>query len=236
VWETAATELLGRDGRSTLDGVKRARDPEQKAERRQAILSAARDLLMSVGFQRLSMARLAREVGVAKGTLYLYFPSREELFLGVLMQELCAWAESVLPGPPPAEPIGPDVLSSTLVESLVRRDVLLQLLAVVNSVLEANISVEAARGFKLSVRDELAAVGRRMEAASPWLQGRSLRVLVHLNALIVGMHSFHRPAPVIERVLQEPELAPMRFDFRTELQAAVEALLTGLRCERPSIG
>jgi AcrR family transcriptional regulator len=39
------------------------------------------------------MAELAEQCGLAKGTLYLYFDSKEELFLAALELELAAWFE-----------------------------------------------------------------------------------------------------------------------------------------------
>ena len=45
------------------------------------ILDAAHRLLALRGYKRMTMDDLAREVGIAKGTLYLHFPSKEELVL-----------------------------------------------------------------------------------------------------------------------------------------------------------
>ena len=57
----------------------RARSLEQKAVRRLAVLEAAEAYFHDVGYQAFSMAQLAKNTGVAKGTLYLYFKTREEL-------------------------------------------------------------------------------------------------------------------------------------------------------------
>ena len=56
----------------------RARSAEQKALRRQAVLEAAEKYFNEVGYEAFSMAQLAKNTGVAKGTLYLYFNTREE--------------------------------------------------------------------------------------------------------------------------------------------------------------
>ena len=45
------------------------------------ILEAAHRLLARRGYKRMTMDDLAKEVGIAKGTLYLHFPSKEELVL-----------------------------------------------------------------------------------------------------------------------------------------------------------
>ena len=60
---------------------RRARSEEQKAQRRQAVLEAAETYFLDVGYEAFSMAQLAKRAGLIKGTLYLYFRTREELFL-----------------------------------------------------------------------------------------------------------------------------------------------------------
>ncbi len=53
------------------------RDPDSK---KRAILGAARRLLVSHGFQNLVLDDVAREAGVAKGTLFLHYKGKEQLF------------------------------------------------------------------------------------------------------------------------------------------------------------
>ena len=56
---------------------KRRPTPE---ERRAAILSAALDVFSQNGFAAAKLDDVAQKAGVAKGTLYLYFPDKEALF------------------------------------------------------------------------------------------------------------------------------------------------------------
>ncbi len=57
--------------------------PAQKSKR-ERILDAGLKLFAHESYQAVTMDRVAQEAGVAKGTLYLYFPSKEELYLGIL--------------------------------------------------------------------------------------------------------------------------------------------------------
>ena len=72
---------------------KRARSAEQKELRRLAVLKAAEAYFHEVGYEAFSMAQLAKKTGVAKGTLYLYFNTREELFLTLYEQSLIRWSQ-----------------------------------------------------------------------------------------------------------------------------------------------
>lgn len=56
------------------------RDPDSK---KRQILGAARRMLIERGFQDIVLDDIAREAGVAKGTLFLHYKSKEELFSAV---------------------------------------------------------------------------------------------------------------------------------------------------------
>ena len=64
----------------------RARD--EQAAKRERILAAALKLFAHEPYQAVTMDRVAEAAGVAKGTLYLYFPSKDALYLGVLSDGL----------------------------------------------------------------------------------------------------------------------------------------------------
>ena len=51
--------------------------------RREQLLDAAERLLLERGLRATTVADVAREAGVAKGTVYLYFRSRDELLAGL---------------------------------------------------------------------------------------------------------------------------------------------------------
>jgi len=69
----------------------KAREPDksdaeirgEKAKRRQ-IVDGARRAFLAQGFDAASMNEIAREAGVSKGTLYVYFKSNEELFEAIV--------------------------------------------------------------------------------------------------------------------------------------------------------
>src|SRR5512143_2277822 len=52
----------------------------RSSERREAILAAALDEFSSCGFEAARLEDVARRAGVAKGTIYLYFRDKENLF------------------------------------------------------------------------------------------------------------------------------------------------------------
>jgi AcrR family transcriptional regulator len=60
----------------------------RKQSRPQELLDAALELFAEKGFAATKAERVAQRAGVSKGTLYLYYPSKEELFKAVVRQNL----------------------------------------------------------------------------------------------------------------------------------------------------
>jgi len=54
-----------------------------KAEIKEKIIQAAIESFAQTGFDRTKMEDIAKRVGLGKGTIYLYFKSKEDLFLAI---------------------------------------------------------------------------------------------------------------------------------------------------------
>jgi AcrR family transcriptional regulator len=78
-------------------GMKRVRRAENKEKTRKAILRAALELFAKQGFYRTTTKAIASKAGIAEGTLFNYFETKEDLALFFFEQELdevIAWFES----------------------------------------------------------------------------------------------------------------------------------------------
>ncbi len=64
------------------------------AKRRQ-IVDGARSVFLAQGFDAASMADIAKAAGVSKGTLYVYFKDKDELFAAIVQGECAMQAEGV---------------------------------------------------------------------------------------------------------------------------------------------
>ncbi len=56
-----------------------------KEQRRQQLAQTAIELFSEHGFENVSIAQIAKAAGVAKGSIYDYFESREELIMAAIM-------------------------------------------------------------------------------------------------------------------------------------------------------
>jgi AcrR family transcriptional regulator len=67
----------------THQNTARVKQPSPKLDKREAIVMAARELFTGEGYETTTMAQVASQAGVAVGTVYLYFKSKQELLYAV---------------------------------------------------------------------------------------------------------------------------------------------------------
>ena len=213
-----------------MTGLRRARSPEDKQQRRQDILDHAWELFRTRPWSELTMSDVAEASGLSKAALYRYFETKEALFLEVEAERLGEWLEALgseldrLP-----RPSSPEAVGALIADSLVARPGLPRLLALLHVSLEQNVSFDAALVFKRALKDWLARVGARLEAALDSLPpGTGLEAALHLHALCVGLWQAADAGPVVRRLLERPELRPLRIDFRPALATGAATLLRGL--------
>lgn len=64
------------------------RKEREKAQRKNVILDTAEKLFFSRGFDSVSMEELAKEIELGKGTLYLYFKSKDALLFAIILRRM----------------------------------------------------------------------------------------------------------------------------------------------------
>jgi TetR/AcrR family fatty acid metabolism transcriptional regulator len=72
---------------------------KQRQEREALILQAAEEMLIEKGYYETSIDEIAARVGISKGTVYLHFPSKENLVFAIFehdMQEFLQFVERTM--------------------------------------------------------------------------------------------------------------------------------------------
>ncbi|MGW1718033.1 TetR/AcrR family transcriptional regulator [Streptomyces sp. NPDC002156] len=59
------------------------------------ILDSARELALEHGVRKVTIAEIAAAAAVGKGTVYLYWETKEDLFVGLAAREVLTWIETV---------------------------------------------------------------------------------------------------------------------------------------------
>lgn len=212
----------------------RALSHHDKQAKRSLILDAARALFLLNDRQLPSVISIAQQAGLAKGTVYLYFQTKEEIFLSLLEQEFHGLLHAIRSqlGVMAKAGAGNGMLpeqQSALAGQLIAgilsyldaHPAFLRLDAMTYSVLEQNLSEAFLRDFKIGLTQALTATGTILDQALRLPEGRGTSLLLRSHALIRGLwQSLDYPAH-LRQLLNAPEFAAIRPDFRTELQQAL---------------
>jgi AcrR family transcriptional regulator len=77
-------------------GAARAQDAQSRKLRADRILDSAAELLLRWGYKRVTIDDVAAQAGIGKGTVYLHYRTREELFFSVIMREQAAATDELI--------------------------------------------------------------------------------------------------------------------------------------------
>jgi AcrR family transcriptional regulator len=213
----------------------KARNAEDKAERRADVLKAAATLFDTMPYAKITMAEIAERAGLSKGTVYLYFESKEELFLALLEDLLFAWHDALDRRIDAARgELSADELLGIIAEvSLGQGPTLTRLVAIVSGVLEHNVTFEAAARYKRRLWAHMTTTGAKLEARWPHFRpGEGFQFLGHIALFIIGGRQLADTPPVVARVIDEFDLKGFRFDFDRELYALLQNHLRGLESRK----
>jgi len=206
--------------------VRRLTDTERQ-QRRDSLADHAAVLLARASWSALTVDAVAAAAGVAKGSVFLAFASKEDLGLHVVGRRFDAWFERLV-AIDPGRPV-PEVANALLV-SLRHDPLLLPLMALVGPVLEAGCSAAAIVGFKERLARNLAVLirywaPRRPDVAAdrwlPWFLG--------VHALIVGAWTVGETSDRVRSALADrPDLRPLLTRFDDVLVPLLEAELRAM--------
>ncbi|CAM3625063.1 TetR/AcrR family transcriptional regulator [Deinococcus frigens] len=160
----------------------RARSLADKRQRRADILSAAEHLWTTTPYADLSMNQVASVAQLAKGTLYLYFGTKEELFLALVDSHLNAWIDRAAALLEERGPHTPSQLADVLLEAGQESRSLRRLLVLLGTVLERRVRPELLQEFHHNLTARL----ERLLTLMPLDREVSERVLKHVYALSIG--------------------------------------------------
>ena len=196
----------------------RARRPEQKEERREAILAAARELAGERPVRDVSLGDIGRRVDLAKSNLLRYFESREDIFLTLLAREWKAWR---------AEAGGrPD--AAGLAGTLAARPLFCDLLGEQAAVLEHNVSADTVRAFRAASIELVRGLAGDVAAANSLGEHDAFEVVAAALLIAAGLYPLTNPAPHVVAIYAEsPGL--LQPDFEVRLRNLVATLIGGYR-------
>ncbi len=140
----------------------RARSPEHKRERMEAIMAAADELFAELPYHQITMGTIAERLGWSRSNLYKYAATQEEVFLALHSTRNRAWLDDLataLEG----VPLPVHGFARTWAEVTDRHAPFLRYQGILVSIIESNVTLERLTAFK---RDFAGMVGPVVEILS----------------------------------------------------------------------
>lgn len=211
--------------------LQRAVQAEDKAVRRAAILSAAEALILRDPENFASVADVAEAAGLAKGTVYLYFRSKEELVLAVHAQHSERMFEELdqLLKAHAGRPLQAQQVVDAFCAFATGNPLFLHLGAACHSSFQRHIDPEVMYQFRAAIAARLAYFGPLIEARFASLKaGAGIAVLQATYAFALGMWQLCDPTQKQAKGIgQRPGLDVFDRDFGHDMRQGLLALWQG---------
>ena len=236
----------------TESAFQRARSPEHKAARREAILDAAAEIALREGIRAVSLADIAQDVAIHKSALLRYFATREEIYLELGRRSWREWAESLERSLPAlaggggagggaggaggagagagADAMTVEAVAEQLAASFADRPLLCDLIPHAALNLERHATLDAIREYKLDSIGSVRRVAAALAAPLPHLDAGARVEVVSCAALLAGsMWQIATPPPALAELYRaEPELGHAIIDFAPLLVQRIRVVISGL--------
>jgi AcrR family transcriptional regulator len=208
----------------------RAIHAEHKQERHDAILDAAERLLLRSPDRVANVAEVAAEAGLAKGTVYLYFPGKEELLLALHERNVAAFfAELIAVAERPVAP-GLDEMLAITHRYMLERPLFLLLASRCYGLMAQSIPAVAGAAYRERMAERLIRAGAGLERHFPQLApGDGVLLLRNSYALILGLWQLSVASPDGKAMCPAAGVAsPLSFSIPEHLDRALRALWRGM--------
>ena len=210
----------------------RARRPEQKQQRQDAILDAARELALRHGVRNVSLADIADLVGIHKSALLRYFETREQIFLELTAQAWRGWARALhaeLDGVSPGAAGSTALVADVVARSFADRPLLCDLIPHTALNLERNVSPDGVRRYKLTSLGAVSDAAGLVHRVLPDLTAEECLEFISAMANLAGsLWQISNPPPALAQLYaSDPELAHARVDLAPRLRRTAAVLLAG---------
>ena len=144
--------LTRRQANENIGGIKVMRKVTQEeiARKREEIINACEQLYQTMSFREITLKEISKITSFSRPTIYNYFETKEEIFLGLFQREYDRWNEDLTAILDGNERLTKKELADRIAGSLAGRQQLLKLLSMNNYDMEANSRQELLNTFKQS--------------------------------------------------------------------------------------
>ena len=205
---------------------------EAIALRRQLIIDTGIELFNEKDYLDITITEIAQRCGMAKGTMFNYFPSKESLFTEILYTEYEKWFDQKKEELRKSQTLTVDAYKVYFLNSisdLFQENLLLvRLMSIMRSIIERNIELDQLTSLQKHLYDNLTAISHltatKLSVDDP---GIIIDLYVAANAIITGQYSISNT--VSPALLQNDPVFQRHFcSFEDNVKRTLIAYLDGM--------
>lgn len=131
----------------------RAKSQENKNIRIQQIMDVTDRLFHEKTYHEITLSVIAKEVHLARGGLYKYVTSKEEIFLMIYLQKEKAMLQDIV-NQLNNQKITPDLLSEVISQTIYKHLDFIKYHQILNAIIETNVTIEKLAEFKMKTFEQ----------------------------------------------------------------------------------
>lgn len=172
---------------------KRARNPKAKEIRKQSILDAATTLFKNDPSNLPTTSQISKHCDISKGALYLYFKTKEEIFLAIVEEHLLEWLDifNIQPLLQTRQTLDDKILINILEKScthLSSNPTFMQLASMSSSVIEPNVDGKILLEHKDTIGSKITQISQDIaDNLKPLSSSRAAALILRSYAILLGL-------------------------------------------------
>jgi len=205
---------------------RRARTEENKRQRAEALVEAARSLAVETGVASVTLTAVAGRAGIHYSAVRRYFSSHKEVLLHLAAEGWVRWSATVCEHLAEPGPMSPARVAETLAQGLAADPLFCDLLANLHLHLEHEVDVDRVVEIRRTISAAAVALADAIERALPGLgRAGSFDILIASYSLAAAFwHIANPPERLTDAYAEEPEALPPEWNI--EFPSALSRVLT----------
>ncbi len=177
--------------------------------RKEEIIDACASLYEAMGFKDITIRDIGEKTSFTRTSIYNYFQTKEEIFLGLLQREYEAWTCDLKAIVRDHETMSPDQFAEAIAHTLEKRGCMLKLLSMNLYDMEGNSRIENLVDFKRVYADSMKALTSCLEKYFPYMTETDVQEFLYaVYPFLFGIYPY---TTATEKQKQAMDLAHIRY-------------------------
>ena len=200
--------------------------PELTAARKEEIMNACEQLYRTMNFKEITLKEIGEVTSFTRTSIYNYFRTKEEIFLGLFQREYELWCGSLEEILNCEETLSREQLADRIADTLSDRELMLKLLAVNLYDMEENSRLERLAEFKKAYGRSVELMKQIAARFCPeWDDATRPSVVISCLQFFHGLYPYAHHTEKQEQAMKQAEVRPVQMTVREFARIGLRKLL-----------